>query len=83
MFATDQTERTRVYNACMELDAEGIFPAPKAVLERLGLTSTVPRDSEGKLPAGARLNATKSSARAEALRDLGYEKDIVTGRWTR
>lgn len=83
MYGENENEYTAVYNATVALHEEGIFPAPKAVLDRLGLKSTTDIRVGNKLVAGQRLNATKSRARAEALTDLGYVKDWRTGRWTR
>jgi len=78
----NQNEYTKVYNATVALHNEGVFPAPKALLTRLGLKATTDIRVEGRLVAGARLNAVKSAARAEALTDLGYTRDWRTGRWT-
>lgn len=76
-----ENEYTKVYNTTVALHEEGIFPAPKAVLQRLGCKATTDIRVGNRLVAGQRLNGTKSAARAEALTDLGYVKNLRTGRW--
>jgi len=77
----NENERTKVYNATVALHNEGVFPAPKVLLERLGLKAVTGVRIGNRIPAGQRLNGTKSAARAEALSDLGYTKSWRTGRW--
>ena len=78
-----ENEFARVYNATIEMHADGVFPSPKALLTKLGLKATVDIRVGNKLVAGQRLNGTKSAARAQALVDLGYTKNYRTGRWER
>ena len=77
----NENEYQKTYNATVALADEGIFPTPKAVLQRLGLKATTDFRVGNRLVAGQRLNGTKSLARAEALSDLGYVKSMRTGRW--
>ena len=77
----NENEYTKVYNATVALHNEGVFPAPKAVLTRLGCKATTDIRVGNRLVAGQRLNGTKSAARADALSDLGYVKNMRTGRW--
>jgi hypothetical protein len=63
--------------ATEEILAEGTFPTPKLVLERLALTSV----RNDRRLGGRGLNSTKSLARADALKLAGYVKDVLTGQW--